>query len=530
MSATIELKYFNSFWLKKMQSVVDVLPTPATPPPAPNKATAPVLQGSMSFTLQNNQPNIGVGQAIYYTIGNQTYTLTIESFSGSPQTIYLTEGVPAPGFSPTTDLIFGDIIDFKYVPGRYSSEQDDWYIEEARIRGGYNNTSVDFGVKAYIVEDNNNQQNRSNSLIYSGVFNSRTGVNNTNQFSVSEDITRSVDPSNGSIQKLYAEDTNLIIFQESKVSRALIDKDAIYTAEGQPMTTSGVQVIGQIQSYAGNYGISTNPESFAVYGYRKYFVDKNQNVVLRLSQDGITEISAYGMLDFFRDKLSEIDNTGKIVGGWDAHNKQYVLSIQPSNAGLTNKGVPYEPFTLAFDEDSLGWVSFYSYIPDYMDGLLNNYYSFKLGGIWQHYSATSNRAKFYKDNPANSSVTFVFNSQPSLIKNFNTINYEGTLGWQVDSITTNTDQSIIIGAAYLPQNLIDLQANLFQNNFKIKENKYFANIFNNTSSAGADVIWGQSMSGVKGLYAVCSMSLDNSKYPLQGELFACSTEYVESSY
>ena len=27
-----------------------------------------------------------------------------------------------------------------------------WYVEEARIRGGYNNTSVDFGVKAYITE------------------------------------------------------------------------------------------------------------------------------------------------------------------------------------------------------------------------------------------------------------------------------------------------------------------------------------------------------------------------------------------
>ena len=109
---------------------------------------------------------------------------------------------------------------------------DDWYIEEARIRGGYNNTSVDFGVKAYIVEDTFKQQHRISSLIYSGIFNSRTGVNNTNQFSVGEDITRSADPANGSIQKLYAEDTNLIIFQEDKVSRALIDKDAIYSAEG----------------------------------------------------------------------------------------------------------------------------------------------------------------------------------------------------------------------------------------------------------------------------------------------------------
>jgi hypothetical protein len=80
--------------------------------------------------------------------------------------------------------------------------EEDWYIEESRIRGGYNNTSTDLGVKAYIVEDNDAQQRRSNSLIYSGIFNSRTGVNQSNQFSVGEEITRSVDPVNGSIQKL----------------------------------------------------------------------------------------------------------------------------------------------------------------------------------------------------------------------------------------------------------------------------------------------------------------------------------------
>ena len=530
MSATIELKYFNSFWLKKMQSVVDVLPTAPTTPPTYNNATTNVAAGATTFVLVNAQLNVGAGQAIYYTIGGQQFTIFVKSILPDNKTITLMYPVPLlGGFLSATNLTFGDIVDFKYVPALYNANVNDWYIEEARIRGGYNNTSVDFGVKAYIVEDNNNQQNRLNSLIYSGIFNSRTGVNNTNQFSVAEDITRSVDPSNGSIQKLYAEDTNLIIFQESKVSRALIDKDAIYTAEGQPMTTSGAQVIGQIQSYAGNYGISTNPESFAVYGYRKYFVDKNQNVVLRLSQDGITEISAYGMLDFFRDKLSSVGDSGRVVGGWDAHNKQYVLSIQPAPLALDSKGLPYEPFTLAFDEDSLGWVSFYSYIPEYMDGLLNNYYSFKFGNIWKHYSPSVIRGTFYGVT-YDSSVTFVFNAQPSLIKNFNTVNYEGTLGWQVDSIITDTDQSIPIYAAFPPQSLAQMEIGLFTNNFKRKENKYFANIFNNTPSDISDVIWGQSMSGIKGLYATCTMSLQNSVYNYQGELFACSTEYVESSY
>ena len=89
-------------------------------------------------------------------------------------------------------------------------------MKSLAIRGGYNNTSVDFGVKAYIVEENDSQQRRSNSLIYSGIYNSRTGINQTNQFSVAEEITKSVDPVNGSIQKLFAEDTNLTVFQERK--------------------------------------------------------------------------------------------------------------------------------------------------------------------------------------------------------------------------------------------------------------------------------------------------------------------------
>ena len=77
-------------------------------------------------------------------------------------------------------------------------------------------------------------------------------VNNTNVFSTAEDITKSADPADGSAYKsLYAEDTNLVIFQERKVSRALIDKDAIYSAEGGGTVTSSNLAIGVIQPYAG---------------------------------------------------------------------------------------------------------------------------------------------------------------------------------------------------------------------------------------------------------------------------------------
>ena len=320
--------------------------------------------------------------------------------------------------------------------------EEDWYIEESRIRGGYNNTSTDLGVKAYIVEDNDAQQRRSNSLIYSGIFNSRTGVNQSNQFSVGEEITRSVDPVNGSIQKLYAEDTNLIIFQEDKVNRALIDKDAIYSAEGSAITTTANLVIGQIIAYAGEYGISTNPESFAVYGYQKYFTDRNRNAVLRLSMDGITEISNYGMVDFFRDKLATVSSTGKIVGAYDIYNKNYVVSLQYAGVDLEF------PDTLSFEEATNGWVSFYDYKPSSGFSSQGSFFTINDGSIWKHYSDSVNRGNFYGVNNK-SSVKLVFNPDPTRVKTFKTISYEGTNGWEVTSLVSDSTGTDLVNGLWV---------------------------------------------------------------------------------
>ena len=447
MSATLEEKYFNSFWIKKIKSIVDA------------------------------------------------------------------------GNNLVEDLVPGA------YPASTASPSEDWYIEEARIRGGYNNTSVDFGIKAYLVEEETKQQHRFNSIIYSDIFNSRTGINRTNVFSVGQDITKSADPANGSIQKLYAEDTNLILLQEDKVSRALIDKDAIYSAEGNAAITSSTQVVGQIVPYAGNYGISTNPESFAVYGYRKYFTDRKRNAVLRLSMDGLTEISSYGMQDFFRDELGSLNASDDIIGGWDIHSKNYTVSIQQNGT--------YK--TLTFDDSVNGWTSFLSFKPGFLFSLNTSLYSTNDGKIWQHYTFEDNsieRGKFYGVSN-NSTVTFVFNANQSLIKNFKTINYEGGNDWEMLSMQTSTDSALPITKAIniLTQasNLIDLQNQLLQNNFKAKENKYFANLVNNTISQPGEVLWGQDASGIKGFFATVQMSVDNT---LGGkkELFAVSTNYVESSY
>ena len=457
-----------------------------------------------------------------------------------------------------------------------------WAIEESRIRGGYNNTSTSLGAKAYLVEDEPEGSIRGNSMIYSGIFNSRTGINQTNQFPVGSEITKSTDPSDGSIQRLYAEDTNLIIFSEKKVSRALIDKDAIYTAEGGGVPVSQLNlVIGQIIPYAGNYGIADNPESFAVYGYRKYFVDKNRNAVLRLSRDGITEISNYGMIDWFRDNLSAVDSTsfgaGKIIGGWDIYTKQYTVSLQQNDAA------PESTYhTLQFDEKILGWPSFYTFKPRFMFSLANRFYSISNEGstqdnVWVHNDLNTNRANFYSIQ-GKSNITFVVNPSVSTSKVFKTVNYEGSNGWEVisyvsditgvDSIevdsfgqpvwllppetrdTTNSILSYYEGEyiinplqasptfgtpVYRPDYVTvfgsdDPPYNKEYAGFVRKENKYYANLVNDSSATAGEVRFGEEMTGIKAYY--CTVTIENDDYTNIGgakELFAVNSTFVQSS-
>ena len=164
---------------------------------------------------------------------------------------------------------------------------------------------------------------------------------------------------------------------------------------------------------------------------------------------------------------------------------------------------------------------------------LNNYYTFKQGKIYKHYSASVPKAQFYEDK-YKSSVTLIFNPNVSQSKSFLTINYEGTPNWNLTSYNTETDTCVPITSYSVPKNSFELQSQLFSNNFKSKENKYFANILNTTALAqGGEILYGSSISGIKGFYATAVFTCDNATVVLvnaKAELFAVSSEYIESSY
>jgi len=198
-------------------------------------------------------------------------------------------------------------------------------LESDRIRDDFNAMTITSGVKASTtIEEPYQEERRKSGLIYSGLYNSTSGINNLNQFIMAEKITKDLNPTYGSIQKLFTRRISLIAFCEDRVIGITANKDALYNADGSPQLISSNAVLGDANPFAGDYGISKNPESFAKESYRAYFADKQRGTVLRLSMDGLTPISDAGMRDYFRDNLKI---AGKLIGSYDEYKKDYNISL-----------------------------------------------------------------------------------------------------------------------------------------------------------------------------------------------------------
>ena len=603
MAYNLEISYFNSFWVKKTN----------------NQWTQSQYgnPGHGNISKIPNWPGIP-----YKTYGSTAATRYLNYVSTSQMS-------SIPNQRP----------DVNYSPDTYDLTLN-WIIEESRIRGAFNGDSTDYGVKAYLLDDQYTAVTRRNNVIYSGLFNSKTNVNETNVFSSAQSITFAAPEQYGSIQKLYSEDTKLLFFQENKVSRAMVNKNILYTTEGRgaPVSSQNL-VIGEITPFVGEYGISRSPYSFAKFGRRKYFTDKNRNVVLRLSDNGLTPISDYGMADFFRDRLSEIDDnlyqnivtrtilasqspswpygavqtispgqpyitignpggdvgdlfsgvpigasvlineidtgcyvksvglTGategrvqltdlvpfdisalsapyqakfityekdRVIGAYNTYTGKYVLSMQKRDG---------EYNTLSFDEKVLGWVSFYDYKPYNAKSLFNRFYTTNQTNLWMHNAENVLRNSFYGEEPITSSIEFIFNAQPNIVKTFKTVNYEGTNGWEVTSMISDQTGALAANGGF--ENFEDETAVIksygeglyiedgiqYRAGFDLKENRYVANVINNTPAQPGEIIIGNQASGIKGYFTTLKLTTDATT-DLGGtkELFAVGSEYVMSSY
>jgi hypothetical protein len=342
-------------------------------------------------------------------------------------------------------------------------------VESNRIRDDYNQPYIDKNpIASAPLDDPYNTETRGSGMIFSQIFNSNSGINGLNQFIQALPITKDLNPIYGSIQKLHSRDTNVVALCEDKILKVLANKDALFNADGSANVTSNNNVLGQAVPFAGQFGISKNPESFAQYGYRVYFTDKSRGVVLRLSNDGIEEISRYGMEDFFSDNL--IANN-QIIGSYDINTGEYNVSLNSltpewqnklatSTFDRSNETDPSCPetlrtsptllTTLSFAEGINGWSSRKSFVPESGLSLNNTYYTFSNGLIWDH-NSSSVYNNFY-NTQYDSSVDLITNDSPNVVKGFKTLNYSGTNPLEYQYQTTQAKNGIRYSIAEIEAN------------------------------------------------------------------------------
>ena len=420
-------------------------------------------------------PNIIGGSGPAYNFTNPLAYVGIEFLASDPNDDTFSSSSPAIFETEPKEAAELDI--YWEAPGVYDisdfgQTQDlTWFncysfangVESDRIRDDFNQPIIGDGVKASATLDAPyTEEHRSTGLIFSQIFNSVSSTNNLNQFIQAEGITKDVNPEYGSIQKLHTRDTDLITLCENKSMKILAKKDALFNADGSTNLTSNAAVLGQTITFQGEFGIATNPESFAEFGFRMYYTDANRGSVLRLSGDGITDISDYGMHSFFSDNLN-VNKT--IIGSYDVQKRNYNISLnaltpywqQTLGAGTFDRlnkhplcnqfvnSLPTTSTTVSFKEDVNGFTSRKVYVPESAAYINNVYYTFKNGLIYEH-AANPLYNTFYGVGPGaseligpyyESSFNTIFNENPAMVKGYKTLNYSGTDSKEYSYTNTN---------------------------------------------------------------------------------------------
>lgn len=303
---------------------------------------------------------------------------------------------------------------------------------------------------------NQSQQQRFATCFYSESFIPNTDINNLNRFYPDVNFEE-YGREHGAIWKLFKENDGLIMIQENKTSRILVNRAVTYDASGaaRNLQTANV-VLSTSIPYQGEYGIQEGSAlSFVSHGGAKYWVDLYRGMGVRLSRDGISQISDYGMKGFFRNICkSSIVNSSRIYGMFDPVHSEYRISFAQGSKAIL------------FSEQDNVWVSF---IPD------DIFIAATTCRMRSFYSNSSKLCEINRTDVSNGQiedrdegtvnrdimVQVVCNSEPVLVKNFMSITLDGNSAMDV-TIDTEEGQQALTYIADFVERETEFQAPIFR--------------------------------------------------------------------
>lgn len=288
------------------------------------------------------------------------------------------------------------------------------------------------------------------------------------------------DKQKGDVQRLKVRGNQMRVFQNRGCGVAMILENMIFNADGGDNLIQTNKLINKIHYYQGDYGIGGLTTSIASSSGADYFVDPIRGYQVRLSQDGMTPISELYKAQYYitslsnrytRNRIGDLGGYAKVLGVYDFYEEEYVSVFQGSSAGANT--------TIGFNEKKNCYTSFYDYAPEWITSVESTLISFKDGKLWRH-DNTGNRNTFYGVTYP-SSLTLVYNPNPTIKKDFNSISQDAQTAWvsvNNSDITTSLNQ----------------QSNLVTADYELNEGFYHASFMRDANSIGG-VIEGDYLKG-----------------------------------
>lgn len=201
-------------------------------------------------------------------------------------------------------------------------------MESYKILDAFNGNALNIDYSPTTTTDDYKELKHFAEITWSEVYSNSSGVNRLNEFNSFKANWKELDKHFGAIQVIHPRNNDLLVIQEDKWGQVLYYKNALHSADGENILTSSTKVLGDYVPFSGEYGI-TDIHSFSYDGNRCYGVDKKRGTILRLSIDGLSEIT-YGMSNYFKKLFTKRYNS-KVIGSFDPYSKSYNICIDENH-------------------------------------------------------------------------------------------------------------------------------------------------------------------------------------------------------
>jgi hypothetical protein len=204
-------------------------------------------------------------------------------------------------------------------------------VESQKVEDSILGSKMELGARTLLSSNQDYKEaHRFADITYSGVYNDESNINRLNEFNLGLLNFKPLEDIYGTIQKMSGRKSDVLVLQEDRISYVLAGKNLLSDAGGGSALTTVPEVLGTQIARVEEYGISLNPESFAEFGFDKYFTDAKRGAVILLrgssaQNEQLEVISKAGMRSWFRDLFNSSFDTQKL-GGYDPYMDEYVVS------------------------------------------------------------------------------------------------------------------------------------------------------------------------------------------------------------